>query len=687
MAAERVAGIRAALIGRTRIDPSLAERLNVITRESRQQAVSQPGFPDVGGIGNNHDLNGTWADTADGELLERLSRATGAMMFIVNLTPQTLWVNDALVATTGYSFDDYYFQRFENPFIPAEDTVRVVEALGQFLASEDGVSEVIRNRFIDRWGGTLHVRSHITKIMWKGERALLYTTFQESPATSEATETEQHYRSLVESATDAIVRLAPDLTLQYSNRCFQDLVGHKPLLLNTLKFTDLVVEEHREAVRKQLGADQDRLAISAPISRAGGTAAWVEGTFVRTKRGPGAGLLQAILRDTTERRQLDARIQQAQKRETLGQLAGGIAHDLNNILTGVLGSVTLAEDAIRQGRPAGGALADIRLAAQRAGQLSSSMLAYAGEGNMQRVPIDLRPLVAEMRPLLSSALSRNVELKVSTSTERVEVLGDEIQLRQVVMNLVVNAADASRPAGGVVAVQAGVRPLDAAPVGALTFGDPPPMGPVAFVRVEDQGQGMPPEVVARIFDPFFSTKAKGRGLGLAAVLGILGRHAGCVRVRSVVGVGTEVEILLPLSQTLTPTLPQASPPAAVALARGSASILVVDDEAIIRSVSRRAFESVGYDVLEAATGEEALVVLREHPDVRAVVLDQTMPGMGGAAALILIRETYPTLAVVRTSGYSADSGQLANDPRTCFLGKPYGTHELLAVVQKVIGQE
>ena len=628
-------------------------------------------------------MSDAWSDTYDGELLERLSVASGAMMFIVNLKPRTLWVNEALVETTGYTLEDYHFERFENPFIPVEDMARVVVALGQFLASDRGVSEVIRNRFVDRWGGTLHVRSRITKIKWKGEEALLYTTFQEDAEPAQANELEQRYRSLVESATDAIVRLMPDLTVNYSNRCFQDLVGRRPLLLNTLKFTDLVAEGHRDAVLKQLSATDDHVLVVAPLSGEGGEEVWVEGTFVRTKRGTDAGVLQAILRDTTAKRRLDARVQQAQKRETLGQLAGGIAHDLNNILTGILGSATLAEEAIAQGRPPGDALADIRLAAQRAGELSSSMLAYAGEGNVQRAPLDLGPLVAEMKPLLSSALPKNVELKVSTDPGPVTVMADEIQLRQVVMNLILNAAEASQPRGGVVTVNAGLRALEAVAGGGAIFGEWPQAGPVAFVRVEDRGKGMPPDLVSRIFDPFFSTKARGRGLGLAAVLGILGRHGGCVRVHSEVGVGTEMEILLPLTEAR----PRESVPMGAAVAaRGVGTILVVDDEAMIRRITRRAFELLGYQVLEAGNGEDALVLLAQHrSEVRAVVLDQTMPGMGGAQTLTRLRADFPHLPVVRTSGYSAESGDPDNDPNTHFLGKPYGTPLLVEVVQKALG--
>ncbi|MBE2251957.1 MAG: response regulator [Myxococcus sp.] len=632
-------------------------------------------------------MSAPWADTGDGVLLEHLSVATGAMMFIVSLKPKTLWVNDALVEQTGYTFEDYAFERFENPFIPPEDIAVVLAELTRFLASDDGVSREVRNRFVDRWGGTLHVRSRIAKILWKGEQALLYTTYLAGPDQAQAVELEQRYRSLVEAATDAIVRLTPALTVQFSNRSFQALVGKPPLELNSLRFTDLVAQSHRAELHRQLTSDAVTIAVNVPVSSADGQEAWLEGTFVRTTVGPHAGMLQAILRDTTEKRRLDARVQQAQKRETLGQLAGGIAHDLNNILTGVLGSATLAEEALRRGQSAAEPLADIRLAAQRAGELSSSMLAYAGEGNAQRVPLSLADLVVEMKPLLASALPKNVELQVTTPEGPLAVVGDENQLRQVIMNLIINAADASRQTGGAVEVSAGVRAVEDAPRdGVQVFGDGPTTGRVAFVLVEDRGTGMSPQLVTRIFDPFFSTKARGRGLGLAAALGILGRHGGCVRVKSEPGRGTSMEVWLPLTDQPLRGKVKATDAASLVGGQGVV-VLVVDDEAMIRRLARRALEQRGYQVLEAGCGEDALEVLRAHPEVQAVVLDQTMPGMGGQKTLEQLRKDAPTLPVVRTSGYSAEQAGGASDAHTHFLSKPFGTPQLLDVLRQALDRD
>ncbi len=418
------------------------------------------------------------------------------------------------------------------------------------------------------------------------------------------------------------------------------------------------------------------MQVVAPLRKADGGTVWVEGMFVRIARGPDTGRLQAILRDTTERRLLDARMQEAQKRESLGQMAAGIAHDLNNILTAIMGWASLAESARDPSRVTE-ALSSIRVAAERAGELSSSMLAFAGEGNAQRISTDLADLVSEMKPLLTSAFPKNVGLVVGAPAGPVMVVGDEVQLRQVVMNVITNAADATGAQGGDVLVETGIEEIGAAfGEGEHLFGTPPSIGPAAVVRVRDHGCGIAPERIQHIFDPFHTSKAKGRGLGLAAVLGILARHEGCVRVRSEVGVGTQMEVVLPLTGTVvTTTGPQARPETP---ADREGTILIVDDEPMLREVMRRAFSGVGFEVLQAASGEEALEVLDQHSDrVTAVVLDRSMPGMGGERALVEIRARLPELPVLRISGDAAGDLAAEHAHNTTFLGKPYGVRQLV----------
>ncbi|MEQ9324413.1 MAG: PAS domain S-box protein, partial [Polyangiaceae bacterium] len=299
---------------------------------------------------------------SDRKLFESVAAVSEAMVFVTDMEAKTLWVNDTLVEETGYTLEDYQFQRFENPFIPAEDSVIVGEFLAEFLASDVSVSGTVRNRFVDRWGATMHVRSRLTKIEWEGQPALLFHTVREEELGARSVDAENRYRSLVEAATDAIVRLRPDLTFHFSNRSFQELVGRSPLQLNTTRFPDLVADAHRDAIRGVLEGSESRFQVAVPLDGEDGRRVWLEGTFVRAMGGADAGLMQAILRDTTEKRLLAARVQRAQKEETLGQMAGGIAHDLNNILTAIVGSASLVERRLATGQVIGEALADVRVA-------------------------------------------------------------------------------------------------------------------------------------------------------------------------------------------------------------------------------------------------------------------------------------------------------------------------------------
>jgi PAS domain S-box-containing protein len=616
----------------------------------------------------------------DLELFARIADMTDTMVFVTDLEANSLWVNDTLVRTTGYTLDDYRFQRFENPYIPAEDVQRVTAFLTEFLASGREVSEgVVRNRFVDRWGGTLHVRTRVARIEWEGQPALLYsTTLEQREGTS--TEAEARYRSLVEAASDAIVRLRPDLTVHFSNRPFQQLVGLDPVQLRTVPFPDLVAPTHRDELAEQLRATVDRSTISVPVHGRDGGERWLEGTVVRITEGVDRGLLQGILRDSTERRRVDAQLQVRQKRESLGELAGGIAHDLNNILTGILGSASLAQTHTAPGSEAWRALSDVQLAAERAGQLSSSMLAYAGEGNAAFQPVDLAALVREMRPLVASALGSRIALRIDAPDEPLPVEADEVQLRQVVMNLIVNACDATDGPRGTVRVRAGRGPVEPGENATVQVG-PTPTGEVVFVEVVDEGRGMNEATARRIFEPFYSTKGKGRGLGLAAVLGILHRHGGGATVASSPERGTTMRIWLPSTDA---SLPEPLPVVTTRDVIAPTTVLVVDDEPMIRRLAHAALEPHGYTVVEAGSGEEALALVDGAPSPPSVVvLDQTMPGMGGDRTLAELRARWPHLPVVRTSGYTTSSTPL-DDAHTTFLGKPYGLVQLAAAVSRAL---
>jgi two-component system cell cycle sensor histidine kinase/response regulator CckA len=326
------------------------------------------------------------------------------------------------------------------------------------------------------------------------------------------------------------------------------------------------------------------------------------------------------------------------------------------------------------------AVESIGEAGRRAAELVAQMLAYAGKGHVQRREcVDLGELLVELRRLLNATLSKKADLDI-TVTGPALVYGTRGQLTQVLMNLLTNASDALEGRPGRIRVRVGPAPaIDARWDSAL--GAHPPLGDRVLVEVEDDGVGMDRQTVQRVFEPFFSTKRSGHGLGLAACLGIVSAHAGAILVESEPGKGTRFSLLFPAGEQLSEVRPvrRAEPPAS------SRRVLIVDDEQLVRSQLRRSLEVRGYHVREAASGRAALQALDSFtPDL--IVLDMTMRDMDGADALQQIRDRGLTCPVVLASGYT-DPGlehRLESGAFQGFLRKPYAIAELLDTVEGVL---
>jgi CheY-like chemotaxis protein len=319
-------------------------------------------------------------------------------------------------------------------------------------------------------------------------------------------------------------------------------------------------------------------------------------------------------------------------------------------------------------------------AARRASELTRQMLAYAGKAPVKTRPIDLGSHVREIAKLLESSLPKKVQL-VFDVEDGLVVDADVAQVDQVVMNLVINAAEAVGDVSGVVTVRVLARDVDDHEVRGLS----PPAelrpGRCVVLQVHDTGVGMDATTRSRIFDPFFTTKLAGRGLGLAAVLGIVRSHRGAIRIDTTPGAGSTFEVLLPISERLAMTV--AASPAAVP--RGEGTILVVDDERSVRGMVRQILVESGFHVLEAADGREAIDLFRMHADeIAAVLLDVNMPGMGGDEAFAVLRTLRNDVPVVITSGYDEHEAtrRFATPGRTGFLKKPYTDQELTSLIIK-----
>ncbi|GEM_PF-1484512 len=407
----------------------------------------------------------------------------------------------------------------------------------------------------------------------------------------------------------------------------------------------------------------------------------------------GAALFRAIadqvaqvlsrLQFVETRRRLETQLQHVQKLESLGVLAGGIAHDFNNLLVGILGNADLALLSLPEEHEARRPLEGILRAGRRAADLCRQMLAYAGRGPMERRLVDLGRLVQEMVELLRTSAGRNVSLEMTFGEGLPLVEGDPTQLRQVILNLVTNAAEALEARPGTVRISLeAVAAADLPPGLHFGHGEPPGGGTYVRLQVTDDGKGMDDEVRQKIFDPFFSTKRPGRGIGMAAVAGILRIHGAAIDVASAPGEGTTVTVWFPASSGTAPDLPPA-PEVEDGTWRGHGTALVVDDEEPVRDVGARMLAELGYDVVTANDGVEALETLETLGDrVRLVLLDLTMPRMDGRHCLARIRERWPDLPVILTSGWDEGGFRDTGGP-TAFLHKPWRRGELLAALREV----
>lgn len=463
------------------------------------------------------------------------------------------------------------------------------------------------------------------------------------------------------------------------------------------RFESVVVAEDRDACFQDLQAAADGvspLTRERRVQRAGGKTAWIRiETIWRPASDDGEGEWRLTLQDVTarreredEQRRLKRQLQDAQKLESLGILAGGIAHDFNNILTAVLGNASLALEMLPADSEVRPLIESVDHAAQRAAELTNQMLAYSGRGRFIVGPVDLSGVVREMAPLLESSIGKRVRLELDLLARLPAANADVTQIRQVALNLITNAAEALDDAPGTVTVRTGVVGAGAGADVRTSTGVPGTE--YVYLEVQDTGCGMDQETQAKIFDPFFTTKFTGRGLGLAAVAGIVRAHGGDIQVRSSPGGGSTFRVLFPASTEVVALVPVEVGKADVPRATGT--VLVVDDEASIRSMVRRVLEGCGCAVHVARDGREALALFERHRDeIDLVLLDLTMPDLGGLEVFSELRRLRPNVRVVLSSGYDEreatrpfGAGELAG-----FLHKPFRAKTLCEMVSAVLARE
>jgi PAS domain S-box-containing protein len=523
-------------------------------------------------------------------------------------------------------------------------------------------------------------------------RNVLQGLFRDITEAKRAEEERSRLVTAVEQAGEMIIVTDTDGIVQYVNPAFETVTGYS---------WEEAIGRHIEALVK--GGEHDEMLHQHLSETLGRGETWRERFTSRRKDGSlyqadstispvrdAAGNIISFVRverDLTDQLALEAKIQQAQKQESLGVLAGGIAHDFNNLMMGIIGNADLALMDLPPKTPGRLHVKRIETAAGQVAELTNQMLAYSGKGRYVVEPIDLNRLVEEMMHLLQTVISKKTTLQFYLAQDLPALEADAGQVRQVVMNLITNASEAIGDSNGAISVTTGVVEADRASISGSYLNEDVPEGRYVYLEVLDTGSGMDAKTQEKIFDPFFTTKFIGRGLGLAAVLGIVRGHRGVIQVSSDPGRGTTFKVLFPCVGDLAAV--RAEQPIMVESAGPGATILVVDDDEAVRDVLKPMLEAAGYRVLTAADGREGVGVFRQHCDeISLVLLDMTMPHMDGKAAFREMRSIRSDVWVILSSGYNEPDAtrQFADNGLTGFIQKPYRSATLLTKIQEGLGQ-
>jgi len=499
-------------------------------------------------------------------------------------------------------------------------------------------------------------------------------------------EREEYFKSLIEQAMDIIAVLDADGAVRYASPSVLPLLGYGAEELVGQHIFDLV---HPDDIGPALRVFAEGVATGQGDRLLGLQVRHKDGTY-RSLEAIGRYLLDDPVvrgvvinaRDVTERRSLERQLLQAQKMEAVGRLAGGIAHDFNNILTAIFGYADLLTEEFPAGSPARQDLEEIRKAATRASALTRQLLAFSRQQVLAPVVLSVNDLVADVDKMLRLLVGEDVELRLILARDAGNVRADSGQLQQVIMNLVVNARDAM-PTGGTLVIETADAELTEQYAELHQAVIP---GRYVMLAVSDTGVGMDAQTKARIFEPFFTTKEKGKGtgLGLSTVYGIVKQSGGYVWVYSELGHGTTIKLYLP--RVDAPAEPQA-PPRETATLTGTETILLAEDDDILRPLTKGLLAKLGYTVLDAESAEQALAVAgaRQGP-IHLLVADVVMPGASGRELARRLAQSRPETRVLYVSGYTDDAivhhGML--DPGLKFLQKPFTPAALARKVREVL---
>jgi two-component system cell cycle sensor histidine kinase/response regulator CckA len=604
---------------------------------------------------------------------------------VVSMRVQTAAaLRQALLSEWDVALSDYSM-----PGFGAIEALRIVKETGQDLPF------IIISGTIGEETAVLALQAGADDFLVKGALGRLSSAIERSRRAQRARaaqhaaeralrESEERYRRIVETTNEGVWQLDDKTRTTFVNGRMATLLGYTPEQLLGVSMLEFVHEASRSAVKAGISsrARSASSQLEARFVRSDGKDLWV--LLDSTPIFEGSGYLGALtmMMDVSQRKRLEDQLRQAQKMEAIGNLAGGVAHDFNNILSVILGYAQMILEGVKPGDPLRDDLEELNRASERARDLTAQLLAFSRRQILEPRTLDLNRVLRGLEPMLRRLLREDIELSFLTSQDIGTVLADSGQIEQIVINLLVNARDAIRD-GGKISIETGNVDLDAEYAAAHHDVTP---GRYVMLAVSDTGVGMDAAVQERIFEPFFTTKEQdhGTGLGLATVFGIVKQSGGHIWVYSELGEGSTFKIYLPRTQGQVDLTPAPQTPTTV---RGTETILIVEDQDQLRTMMRVALRRLGYNVLDAPNAGEALLVCERYAaKIHLLLTDVVMPRMSGRQLAERLAPLRPDMLVLYLSGYTENTivhhGVL--DAGVSFLQKPITPDVLARKVRQLL---
>lgn len=620
------------------------------------------------------------------------------MVYFQDLDGSITILNNAVSLITGYSIEEYTKDVFLWQNIIHLEDGKLAREFFEKYSQEKAVNDV-EYRLTSKDGQLHWIQSKMVAVYNDKNDIIGYNCIgrditERKLAEIDLHESNQKLNALINSSPLGIMVLDLDKNVIFWNSSCENIFGYKAeeVLGLPIKVVQESKKDEFDKFINSIKKGESYTGVEITRIRKDGSnvnlRSWLSPLYDMNNKVEGViGILQditEIILYEEEQTRLREQMQHTQKLESLGVLAGGIAHDFNNLLMAIMGNVDLAMDKLTPNTEVFEYLKDVDNAARRAAELTKQMLAYSGKGKLIVQNLQLNDVVQDMSNILNVSISKKAQLCLKFDPDIPIIKADAAQIRQIVMNLIINASEAIGDKPGSICLKTGLTEVKSEQMDAFWRNENLPEGLYVFLEVNDNGSGMSTETINKIFDPFFTTKFTGRGLGLAAVLGIVRGHQGFIQVESILGKGTTFKVFFPpvWNEDLTVQTSNHKDNSW----RGTGRLLLVDDDASVREIGKRMFENLGFKVIIAENGKIALDIYKDNQEFVCIVLDLTMPVMDGVEAFNELRKINPDVKVIIASGYNEQeiSTELINNGLNGFIQKPYHSSEIKEKLSKIL---